>query len=187
VRAAIRCSQLPRHPRRARPPHSRTGSAIQGRLHRLRFNPAFAEECFGRTGRHGAVRRRHQQHQPDGSELVEQRWKHLFRRPVEVPANSSVTSITVTATSAAQSSVQASTGVTVTNGGGGTSTAFAIGTSSIPPAVESSPYSTSLLATGGEPPYQWKIVSGSLPAGFSFRPAQERFPERRRKLARSPL
>ena len=89
-----------------------------------------------------------------------------------VPANSSANLITVTATSAAKSSVQASTGVTVTNSGSGsgsgTSTAFAITTSSIPPAVESSPYSTSLLATGGEPPYQWKIVSGSLPAGFQL-------------------
>jgi hypothetical protein len=89
-----------------------------------------------------------------------------------VPANSTVTSITVTARSAMQSSVQASTGVTVINSGGGsgsgTGTVFAIATSSVPPAVEASPYSTSLLATGGEPPYQWKIASGSLPAGLQL-------------------
>jgi hypothetical protein len=89
-----------------------------------------------------------------------------------VPGDSSVTSITVTASSAALSSLQASTGVTVTNSGSGSgsgnSTAFAITTLSIPPAVESSPYSAPLLATGGVPPYQWKIASGSLPAGLQL-------------------
>src|ERR1700689_264154 len=54
-----------------------------------------------------------------------------------VPATPSVTAITVSAPSVAQSSVQASTGVTVTN------TAFAIVTTSLPAAIESSPYSTS--------------------------------------------
>jgi len=58
--------------------------------------------------------------------------------------------------------LQASTTATIT------STAFTITSSSVPFAVESTPYSASLTASGGEPPYQWSIVSGALPAGLQL-------------------
>lgn len=41
-------------------------------------------------------------------------------------------------------------------------------TSSLPSADISVPYSSSLAATGGVAPYQWSIVSGSLPNGFQL-------------------
>ena len=78
------------------------------------------------------------------------------------PANSSAKSITVTATSAAAAAAQASTAVTIT------STAFAITTSSVPSAVEATPYSASLTASGGQPPYRWSITSGSVPSGLQL-------------------
>jgi hypothetical protein len=77
------------------------------------------------------------------------------------PATSSKP-ITITAISAAQASAQASTAVTVNN------TAFTITTSSVPSAVESTPYSASLTASGGQPPYQWSVLSGSLPPGLQL-------------------
>jgi hypothetical protein len=79
------------------------------------------------------------------------------------PANASAKPITVTASSAAETTAQASTAVTITSGA-----AFAITTSSVPSAVEATPYSASLTASGGEPPYQWSIVSGSLPLGLQL-------------------
>jgi Putative Ig domain len=78
------------------------------------------------------------------------------------PTNTSAKSITVTASSAAQSTAQASTAVTIT------STAFTITTSNVPSATEATLYSASLTASGGQPPYQWSIVSGSLPAGLQL-------------------
>jgi hypothetical protein len=78
------------------------------------------------------------------------------------PANTSTKEITVTATSAADSTVQASTTATITT------SAFTITTSSIPFAVEGTPYSDVLTASGGQPPYQWSISSGSLPAGLQL-------------------
>lgn len=82
------------------------------------------------------------------------------------PASGSAKSITVTARSAAQSTVQASTVVTITNPI--TNSPFAITTSSVPSAVEATPYSASLTASGGQPPYRWSIASGSLPAGLQL-------------------
>ena len=37
---------------------------------------------------------------------------------------------------------------------------------SLPEAVEGTPYSASLRASGGTAPYRWKIASGALPVGF---------------------
>jgi hypothetical protein len=78
------------------------------------------------------------------------------------PAYSSAKAITVTASSAAQASAQASTAVTIT------SNVFEITTSSVPAGVESTPYSASLTASGGRPPYQWSLATGSLPTGLQF-------------------
>jgi uncharacterized protein (TIGR03437 family) len=52
-------------------------------------------------------------------------------------------------------------------------TAFAqaplqISTVAFPPATTGVPYSVSLSATGGTPPYRWSVSSGSLPPGLSL-------------------
>jgi hypothetical protein len=78
------------------------------------------------------------------------------------PASTGKEEITVTAASAADSAVQVSTTATIT------ASAFTITTSSIPSAVEGTAYSTTLTASGGQPPYQWSISSGSLPAGLQL-------------------
>ncbi len=46
--------------------------------------------------------------------------------------------------------------------------ALAVTTTSLPSATVGSPYSRSLGASGGTPPYSWAITSGSLPAGLSL-------------------
>ncbi len=54
--------------------------------------------------------------------------------------------------------------------GGGTNTTSppAILSSSLPQATLGSPYSTTLTASGGESPYSWSVVQGSLPSGLSL-------------------
>jgi hypothetical protein len=78
------------------------------------------------------------------------------------PGNNTAKSITVTASSVADSAAQASAAVTISN------SVFTITTSSVPSAVEATPYSASLTASGGQPPYLWSIASGSLPAGLQL-------------------
>ncbi len=46
--------------------------------------------------------------------------------------------------------------------------AVTISTSSLSNATAGAPYSASLAATGGTPPYSWSLYSGSLPAGLSL-------------------
>jgi hypothetical protein len=43
-----------------------------------------------------------------------------------------------------------------------------VATASLPSGQVGVPYSTSLAATGGVPPYSWAVISGSLPAGVSL-------------------
>ncbi len=45
-----------------------------------------------------------------------------------------------------------------------------VATASPPPAVTSQPYAYSLQARGGEGPYQWSVVDGSLPKGLTLAP-----------------
>jgi serine protease len=45
-----------------------------------------------------------------------------------------------------------------------------ITTASLPQATVGSPYSTTLAANGGTPPYSWSVASGSLPPGLSLAP-----------------
>jgi Putative Ig domain len=80
------------------------------------------------------------------------------------PTTGFPTPITITVTSAAASAAQASTAVTITS----TNSPLIITTSSVPSAVEATPYSASLTASGGRPPYQWNVVSGPLPAGVQL-------------------
>jgi len=84
----------------------------------------------------------------------------LFTAPVAKAARTQT--VTVRATSVAQPLAQASTVIAVG------SADLTLATSSIPAATSGSPYSTSLVATGGQAPYQWALVSGSLPAGLQL-------------------
>jgi hypothetical protein len=43
---------------------------------------------------------------------------------------------------------------------------FGISTKSLPPGKAGVAYAATLVATGGNPPYKWKVISGSLPKGF---------------------
>jgi hypothetical protein len=43
-----------------------------------------------------------------------------------------------------------------------------ITTQSLPAATVGVPYSATLTATGGIPPYTWTVISGSLPPGLSL-------------------
>src|ERR1035438_3925808 len=45
---------------------------------------------------------------------------------------------------------------------------FVITTTVLPQGTVSLPYSFTLMASGGNPPYMWTITSGSLPAGLSL-------------------
>lgn len=46
--------------------------------------------------------------------------------------------------------------------------AVQITTTSLPPGVVSQNIHTNLQATGGQPPYDWNLISGSLPPGVNF-------------------
>src|SRR5215475_12003114 len=78
-------------------------------------------------------------------------------------APSNVKSAVVTATSAADSSVKSSASVTITS-----LSRLAIDTITIPSAALAAPYSATLQASGGRPPYTWAILSGSLPPGVQL-------------------
>lgn len=82
---------------------------------------------------------------------------------LKIPAVTSLKSITVTATSNADPTKHASATAAVT----GTST-FTISTVSLPAGTQSVSYSATLTASGGQLPYQWNIVSGSLPTGLQL-------------------
>lgn len=45
---------------------------------------------------------------------------------------------------------------------------LAITTTSLPSGTVGTPYSQTLVASGGTPPYTWAVTSGSLPSGFSL-------------------
>ena len=64
-------------------------------------------------------------------------------------------------------------GTALAAGGYGYGTIFEIlllqiTTSSLPPGTVNSPYSATLSATGGVPPYTWGVISGSLPYGLTL-------------------
>jgi large repetitive protein len=45
---------------------------------------------------------------------------------------------------------------------------LAITTGALPGATKGQPYSTTLAASGGNPPYKWKLVSGKPPKGLKL-------------------
>jgi hypothetical protein len=80
----------------------------------------------------------------------------LFTAPVD----NKVETVTVSATSVAETSARARTAVAIT------STSLTIVTAGLPAATNGVPYTASLTAAGGQPPYQWSLVSGSLPGNL---------------------
>jgi len=83
----------------------------------------------------------------------------MFTAPATIPAKT----ITVTATSAAQPTAQASTTISIAS-----VQPLNIVSLSIPSAAVATPYDAQLTASGGAPPYRWNILSGSLPAGLDL-------------------
>jgi len=79
------------------------------------------------------------------------------------PSTGTGTQITVTAASIADSSQRASGTVTVQP-----PTKLQIETSSLNGATINTAYSAGLSATGGTPPYQWAVSTGSLPSGIQL-------------------
>lgn len=78
------------------------------------------------------------------------------------PTVSSNTNVTVTATSAADTTKKSNATVSVTPA----TTTLAVTTASVPGAQSGVAYSYPISASGGTTPYQWKVASGSLPQGF---------------------
>lgn len=84
------------------------------------------------------------------------------------PAVSGTKSVTVTATSNADRNAHASAMINVAASSSGAT--LAVATSSVADASQGNRYSAALTATGGQPPYQWNIASGSLPRGLALDP-----------------
>ena len=45
---------------------------------------------------------------------------------------------------------------------------LAVTTTTLPAGTEGQPYSAALMASGGNPPYTWTVISGSLPGGLKL-------------------
>jgi hypothetical protein len=84
------------------------------------------------------------------------------------PTVSSTTTVIITATSNVNTEIKGSSLVTVIASTSEPPSKPNIETTSLPLAVAGSTYNTTLSATGGHLPYQWSLVSGSLPAGIQF-------------------
>jgi hypothetical protein len=82
------------------------------------------------------------------------------------PKSSSATNVSVTATSAAdhKSTATASVSITVLK----PAAVLAIQTASLATAIVGSAYREGLFASGGQPPYRWRLASGALPAGITL-------------------
>lgn len=76
---------------------------------------------------------------------------------------SGTSTIVITVTSKADKTKFATATVTVSP-----IPALVITTSSLPNTLTGTPYSKTLAATGGTPPYSWKITLGALPAGITL-------------------
>jgi hypothetical protein len=80
------------------------------------------------------------------------------------PSANTTTAVTVTASSLADKSKTASANVNVN--ATGSSGGLTIVSPSLAPAIIGKTYAAPLQAIGGQPPYQWNIVSGALPPGI---------------------
>ena len=82
------------------------------------------------------------------------------------PKVNSNTTAVISATSIANPGLRASATLIVVP-----ATSLAITDSTLPQANVSTPYFANLSATGGVPPYQWSLSSGSLPSGIELQTA----------------
>ncbi len=80
--------------------------------------------------------------------------------------NPGTATITIVVTDAKGLSATVSYSLTVTGPG-----PLAIPKTALPDGTAGTPYSQTLTATGGQPPYTWSLTGGALPAGFSISPA----------------
>ena len=83
----------------------------------------------------------------------------------QAPAVTAKTTATVTATSNADSTKSAKASLTIVPAG---SIPLTVASGALQQAIASSPYSTTLSASGGTAPYTWTVTSGSLPSGISL-------------------
>jgi DNA-binding beta-propeller fold protein YncE len=99
---------------------------------------------------------------------------HIYAAPGAYTATVTETDSTGTSTT------QVFTGQTMSNNGGPSAVSsqhftvvpqlpMAVTTTSVPPGTAGTLYSTTLRASGGNPPYKWSIISGSLPVGLHLR------------------
>src|ERR1022692_1974356 len=78
------------------------------------------------------------------------------------PGAAGTSPFTVQVTDSASASATAALSLTIN------SPALGITTSSLPAGTVGVPYSQTLAASGGSPPYSWSLFSGALPAGLSL-------------------
>ena len=83
------------------------------------------------------------------------------------PNVSTTTTVQLVATSKADPSKRAIATVTVSPPAAQLAR-LSLANTSLPEAVEGSPYSATLRASGGTTPYHWKIANGTLPSGISL-------------------
>jgi hypothetical protein len=81
------------------------------------------------------------------------------------PTAADGTQITITATSIADPAQHATSVVTIQSSG-----KLSITTPSLSDATINLPYAATLAASGGNPPYRWSILAGSLPSGILLQP-----------------
>jgi hypothetical protein len=83
------------------------------------------------------------------------------------PTATGASTFTVTVTDAAGLTASAQFSITITT----QTTAVVISNSSLPNGQLNVPYSQTLTAAGGVPPYTWGLASGALPQGLTLNPA----------------
>jgi hypothetical protein len=81
-----------------------------------------------------------------------------------VSAGTSTVTFRAVDSGAPQSEAEQTLTITVTTVGG----PLIVLTTSLPPVTAGTPYSHTLTASGGVPPYAWSIMSGSLPPGLTL-------------------
>lgn len=83
------------------------------------------------------------------------------------PSVSSKTTVTVSATSVADTTKKASASISVSPVSAPTNP-LAVTTTSVPGAQSGSAYTYAIGASGGKTPYSWSVSAGSLPSGFAL-------------------